>query len=93
MKKLAMIVCLLFMIINGCGNPFKGLDFGNLSEGLNSFEQHDTKGEQVMETTAMLASTEGFLGTFWFMGLVFIAGAFIGAPMWNWVKEKFPWNQ
>ena len=43
--------------------------------------------------TTLLASTEGFLGTFWFMGLVFIAGAFIGAPMWNWVKQKFPWNQ
>ncbi len=51
------------------------------------------KGEQVMETTTMLASAEGFLGTIWFTALVFIAGAFIGAPMWNWVKEKFPWNQ
>jgi len=40
-----------------------------------------------------LATLDGFLGTFWFMGLVFIAGAFIGPPMWNWVKEKFPWNQ
>jgi hypothetical protein len=40
-----------------------------------------------------LASAEGFVGTIWFTALVFIAGAFIGAPMWNWVKAKFPWNQ
>lgn len=28
----------------------------------------------------------------WWSTLMFIAGAFIGAPMWNWVKTKFPWN-
>jgi len=47
----------------------------------------------MIETTTMLASAEGFVGTIWFTALVFIAGAFIGAPMWNWVKAKFPWNQ
>jgi len=40
-----------------------------------------------------LAALDGFLGTFWFIGLVFIAGTVIGAPLWNWVKDKFPWNQ
>jgi uncharacterized membrane protein len=87
------LIVFLLMVFSGCSSTFKKTDLSNLSEGLNSFKQHDTKGEQVMETTTMLASTEGFLGTFWFMGLVFIAGAFIGAPMWNWVKQKFPWNQ
>tara|TARA_Y100000310_G_C20595812_1_gene770431 strand:- start:157 stop:288 length:132 start_codon:yes stop_codon:yes gene_type:complete len=40
-----------------------------------------------------LANVEGFFGTIWFMGLVFIAGAVIGTPLWNWVKKYFPWNQ
>jgi len=82
------------MVISGCvTRPFEGLDFSNLSEGLNKVEQHEEEGVKVMETTTMLASAEGFLGTIWFTALVFVAGAFIGAPMWNWVKEKFPWNQ
>ena len=46
-----------------------------------------------MTETTILASTEGFLGTVWFTGLVFIGGAFIGRPLWDWVKAKFPWNQ
>jgi len=41
----------------------------------------------------MLANTESFLGTAWFIALVFIAGTLIGAPLWGWVKQKFPWNQ
>ena len=40
-----------------------------------------------------LATVSGFLGTVWFSILVFIAGAFIGAPLWNWVKQSFPWNK
>lgn len=40
-----------------------------------------------------LAASDGFFGTIWFIGLVFIAGAVIGTPLWNWVKEKFPWDQ
>ena len=40
-----------------------------------------------------LANVEGFFGTIWFIGLVFIAGAVIGTPLWNWVKKYFPWNQ
>ena len=40
-----------------------------------------------------LATIDGFLGTIWFTALVFVAGAFIGAPLWNWVKQKFPRNR
>jgi len=40
-----------------------------------------------------LATIDGFLGTIWFTALVFVAGTFVGAPLWNWLKEKFPWNQ
>jgi|TARA_Y100000310_G_C20313263_1_gene637233 H+/gluconate symporter-like permease len=40
-----------------------------------------------------LANVEGFFGTIWFIGLVFVAGAVIGTPLWNWVKKYFPWNQ
>jgi hypothetical protein len=63
-----------------------GQTLTELSENFNT-----DIGEHIMETT--LASTAGFFGTVWFTALVFIAGAFIGAPMWNWVKAKFPWNQ
>jgi hypothetical protein len=40
-----------------------------------------------------LANVEGFFGTIWFTGLVFIAGAIIGTPLWNWVKKYFPWTE
>jgi len=40
-----------------------------------------------------LANVEGFFGTIWFVGLVFVAGSFIGRPLWDWVSKKFPWNQ
>ena len=36
---------------------------------------------------------DSFLGTVWFMGIVFVAGALIGAPMWSWVRKMFPWNK
>ena len=35
---------------------------------------------------------DSILGTIWFTGLVFVAGALVGAPLWNWIKTKFPWN-
>ena len=36
---------------------------------------------------------ESILGTVWFTALVFVAGALVGTPLWNWAKSKFPWNQ
>ena len=36
---------------------------------------------------------ESILGTVWFTALVFVAGAFIGKPMWDWIKTKLPWKQ
>ncbi len=33
------------------------------------------------------------LGTVFFSVLVFVAGALIGTPMWNWMKTKMPWNK
>lgn len=44
-------------------------------------------------TLAADAATADFLGTAWFIALTFIAGALIGAPLWNWVKKFFPWNK
>ncbi len=32
------------------------------------------------------------LGTFFYTAVVFVAGALIGTPLWNWAKSKFPWN-
>jgi len=34
----------------------------------------------------------GGLGTVFFTVVVFIAGALIGAPLWNWMKTKMPWS-
>jgi len=33
-----------------------------------------------------------WLGTLFFTGIVFVAGALIGAPLWNWLKTKMPWS-
>ena len=36
---------------------------------------------------------DSILGTIWFTAVVFVAGALVGAPLWNWIKSQFPWNQ
>lgn len=33
------------------------------------------------------------LGTTWWSILMFVAGAAIGTPLWNWVSKKLPWNK
>ncbi len=33
------------------------------------------------------------LGTVFFTVVVFVAGALIGAPLWNWVSKMLPWNK
>jgi hypothetical protein len=38
----------------------------------------------------VLSST---LGTVFFTVVVFVAGALIGVPLWNWINKKFPWNK
>jgi len=43
----------------------------------------------MMETLALA----GFLGTIWWSVLMFIAGTVVGAPMWNWIRKKLPWNK
>ena len=32
------------------------------------------------------------LGTVFFTIVVFVAGAIIGTPLWNWLKTKMPWS-
>jgi len=49
--------------------------------------------QQEVNNMTILASLDGFLGTIWFTALVFVAGALSGAPLWSWLKQKFPWNQ
>jgi hypothetical protein len=34
-----------------------------------------------------------FLGTIWWSGLMFVAGAVIGTPLWKWASAKMPWNK
>ncbi len=33
------------------------------------------------------------LGTLFYTVTVFVAGAFIGKPLWDWVSAKLPWNK
>ena len=33
------------------------------------------------------------LGTFFYTVVVFVAGGFIGKPLWDWASKKFPWNK
>jgi hypothetical protein len=33
------------------------------------------------------------LGTVFYSITVFVAGSLIGAPMWNWINKKLPWNK
>ena len=33
------------------------------------------------------------LESIWWSVLMFVAGALVGAPLWNWVKGYFPWNK
>ena len=35
----------------------------------------------------------GGIGTIFFTGIIFIAGALIGVPLWNWIKAKMPWSK
>ena len=32
------------------------------------------------------------LGTVFYSVVIFMAGALIGTPMWNWMKTKMPWS-
>ena len=32
------------------------------------------------------------LGTVFYSILLFVGGALIGTPMWNWLKTKMPWS-
>jgi|688.fasta_scaffold00026_6 hypothetical protein len=34
-----------------------------------------------------------FLGTVFYTAMVFVAGALIGKPLWDWVAPKLPWNK
>lgn len=33
------------------------------------------------------------LGTIFYTALVFIAGGFIGRPLYAWISPKLPWNK
>ena len=33
------------------------------------------------------------LGTVFYSVVVFVAGALIGAPLWEWVSKFLPWNK
>jgi hypothetical protein len=33
------------------------------------------------------------VGTAFYTIVVFIAGALIGGPLWNWISKMLPWNK
>lgn len=33
------------------------------------------------------------VGTVFYTIVVFIAGALLGVPLWNWASKKLPWNK
>ena len=35
---------------------------------------------------------QSVLGTIFYTVVIFVAGALIGNPLWNWVKTKLPWG-
>lgn len=43
------------------------------------------KGEETMEVI------KDFFGSIGWLLVAFVAGAFLGAPLWNWAKTKLPW--
>ena len=49
------------------------------------------KRRQTMDEFQLIFSST--LGTIFYSVVVFVAGALIGAPLWNWVNKKFPWNK
>ena len=36
---------------------------------------------------------EDFFGGIGWVIVAFVAGAFLGAPLWSWIKTKLPWNK
>ena len=55
---------------------------------LSSSQLYIKAGDLYMEL--LFSST---LGTVFYTIVVFVAGALIGTPLWNWVSEKLPWNK
>ncbi len=49
------------------------------------------------ETLAATGDASGFLsgalGTVFYTIVVFVAGALMGTPLWNWTKKFLPWNK
>jgi len=43
-----------------------------------------------MELQGVLSNT---LGTVFFSIVVFVLGALVGVPLWNWINKKLPWNK
>jgi hypothetical protein len=40
-----------------------------------------------------MESVHSALGTFFYTIVVFVVGAFVGKPLWDWVSKKLPWNK
>ena len=40
----------------------------------------------------MTEFVSGGLGTVFYTVVLFVVGALIGAPLWNWMKTKMPWS-
>ena len=52
-----------------------------------------TLSAQKQRSNTMPEPFSGILGTVFYSVILFVAGALIGTPLWNWVKKFFPWNK
>lgn len=66
----------------------------NIPEKLEKLEKTEQKtcyNEERRNTMEIILSST--LGTIFYTITVFVAGALVGAPLWNWISAKLPWNK
>lgn len=51
------------------------------------------KGNVAHKENRAMEVIKDFFGSIGWLIVAFVGGAFIGAPLWNWAKTKFPWNK
>lgn len=66
----------------------------NIPEKLEKLEKTEQKtcyNEERRNTMEIILSST--LGTIFYTITVFVAGALVGAPLWNWISAKLPWHK
>ena len=53
----------------------------------------ESRGLTMTLATDLNGFFSGALGTTFYTVVVFVIGALIGTPLWNWTKKFLPWNK